>query len=384
MKTIKVKTVKKIGVKQTYNLRMKAPYHNYILGNGLVSANSHSTSYAHLTYTTAWLKKYYPVEFMTALLRWEKDKDKLGDYLAACMGFGIKVVPPDINKSDLSFTTDGKDIVFGFAEIKNVGIPTAEEIIEKRPYNDVVDFLYKVDNKKVTKKHLKPLSDSGCFLTLHDSRKVVSSQIESLNELVRKVKKEKAKPPCKTKYANKKRQQRIEDMEERLEVWIDKVKNAPKLPEYEPEEIIVLEREYMNYNITLDELDLPYVNLHREDDAKPITLREFLYNWGALDQYSLANEINKTKHKSGGVVLEVRTPIVKKAGFWQGKKLMIVRASDISNTGVVEVFVSPDRVPDMPGMTPGDVIAISGWKVDHQLRISDRYDGGIRVLKSAQ
>src|SRR5579859_2085489 len=114
---------------------------------------AHAASYGMVVYQTAYMKANYPVEYMTALLTCESgDKDKITEAIAECRRMGIEVLPPDINKSDIGFTIEGKGIRFGLSAIKNVGHAAIEAILEARESGDFVnlaDFLSRVDGRRV-------------------------------------------------------------------------------------------------------------------------------------------------------------------------------------------------------------------------------------------
>jgi DNA polymerase-3 subunit alpha len=87
-----------------------------------------------ISYWTAWMKKYYPLEYMTALLRNEEDKDKRTTYLIEAKRLGIKVLLPNVNKSGANFEIEGDAIRFGLGNIKYISDATARPIMEHRPY----------------------------------------------------------------------------------------------------------------------------------------------------------------------------------------------------------------------------------------------------------
>lgn len=113
----------------------------------------HAVAYSLLSYLTAWLKVYYPVEFMTALLTAKSDRtEKLSAIINDCNRIGIKVLPPHINKSKLTFTAFPKnnEILFGFGAVKGIGESVIGKIIECQPYSSFDDFLGKVQDKTAT------------------------------------------------------------------------------------------------------------------------------------------------------------------------------------------------------------------------------------------
>ena len=128
---------------------------------------SHSAAYAFLAYRTAYLKANYPVEFMTAVLTSElKNADKLAFFLQECKEMQINVLPPDVNSSNLDFTTDNKSIRFGLAAIKGVGEAASGVIIENREKNgkfkSITDFAEKVGDS-LTSRVLENLVRAGAF-----------------------------------------------------------------------------------------------------------------------------------------------------------------------------------------------------------------------------
>ncbi len=129
---------------------------------------SHSTAYAYLTYWTAYIKTYYPEEFFAVKLSIEGNDDKFLNLLNDMEEFGIKLLPPNINKSEPNFSIEGKNkIRFGLGRIKNVGIPSAKAIVEERKKNgefkDIFDAAERLDTKVMNKRVLESLIKSGAF-----------------------------------------------------------------------------------------------------------------------------------------------------------------------------------------------------------------------------
>ncbi len=125
---------------------------------------SHACAYAVVAYQTAYLKRYYPVEFMTALLNsFLSHKPKLAEYIGYLKRAGIQMLPPDINRSQMRFGTEGGAIRFGLSAIAYVG-DAIEEVIARRMegYKDFDDFVHK-NADLLNKKRLESLILSGCF-----------------------------------------------------------------------------------------------------------------------------------------------------------------------------------------------------------------------------
>jgi len=113
----------------------------------------HAVAYSLLSYLTAWLKVYYPVQFMTALLTAKSDRtEKLSAIINDCNRVGIKVLPPKINESKLTFTSkpETNEILFGFGAVKGIGESVIEKILEGQPYSSFDNFLEKVQDKTAT------------------------------------------------------------------------------------------------------------------------------------------------------------------------------------------------------------------------------------------
>jgi DNA polymerase-3 subunit alpha len=135
---------------------------------------SHAASYALIAYWTAYMKANYPVEFMTALMTAELQgvagplrEVKMTQALEEAKRMHIEILPPDINKSLLKFSIEGRSIRFGLSAIKNVGSAAIESIISERDkaqeFKCFKDFLHKVDLRKVNKKTIESLIKSGAF-----------------------------------------------------------------------------------------------------------------------------------------------------------------------------------------------------------------------------
>ena len=129
---------------------------------------SHAAAYSLITYQTAFLKTYYMPEFLTSILNNRiTNIDKIKYYVAYAKEKKVEVLPPDINKSDTYFSTDGKSIRFGIAALKNVGVNVIDEIIKERelngPFKDLVDFTNRVDGQALNKRCIESLIKSGAF-----------------------------------------------------------------------------------------------------------------------------------------------------------------------------------------------------------------------------
>jgi DNA polymerase-3 subunit alpha len=137
---------------------------------------SHTAGYGIVSYWTAYLKANHPAEYLAALLTSVgDDKDKMAVYLSDCRRLGIKVLPPDVNESELNFAAVGQDIRFGLGAIRNVGANVVDGIVrtrrEKGAYTDFNDFLNKVPPVACNKRVIESLAKAGAFDGLGHHRK---------------------------------------------------------------------------------------------------------------------------------------------------------------------------------------------------------------------
>jgi len=133
---------KHISKKQAQHL-----WHDFEAHAGYSFNRSHAVAYSMLSYYTAWLKTYYPLEFMFSILKNENDKDARTEYLIESKRLGLSVKLPHINESDIYFSLQGESIRFGLAEVKFISDSIANKIIDKRPYKNYAEFIEKASSK---------------------------------------------------------------------------------------------------------------------------------------------------------------------------------------------------------------------------------------------
>ena len=137
---------------------------------------SHSAAYGLVAYQTAWLKAKYPAEYMAALLTASKrDKDRTAIYLHECRSMGLKVLVPDVNRSDSDFAAPDGEITFGLSAVRNVGEAVVELIATERTKNqaycDFQDFMNRVDVNALNKRTIDSLIKAGAFDSFGHTRK---------------------------------------------------------------------------------------------------------------------------------------------------------------------------------------------------------------------
>ena len=144
---------------------------------------AHSAAYAILAYQTGYLKANYPVCFMSALLTSEiNNSDKIVKYINECRDLGIKILPPDINVSDLHFTPSGPEIRFGLAAIKNVGTNAIASILQARKrisrFGSLFEFCEEIDLRLVNKRVIESLIKAGALDSLGGHRSQLLASLD--------------------------------------------------------------------------------------------------------------------------------------------------------------------------------------------------------------
>ena len=161
-------------------------WHDFEAHAGYSFNKSHAVAYSTLSYWTAWLKYYYPIEFMFALLKNEKDKDARTEYLIEAKRMGISIKLPHINDSDIDFKIEGKGIRFGLSAIKFISDKIADRYISARPfssYQDVEQFTFTKGNG-VNSRALQAMNCIGALTfpdNAADPEKVKENLYEYLN-----------------------------------------------------------------------------------------------------------------------------------------------------------------------------------------------------------
>ena len=150
---------------------------------------SHAAAYSVVSYRTAYLKKYYPEEFMAATLNsYLGNLDKVPEYIDECKRLKIEILKPSINKSDTKFIVDNKKIRFGLASIKNVGVAAIKSIVEERnkngEYHDFGEFCKRIKDENVNKKCIESLIKAGAFDELGKNRNTLLKSFEKIIDTI--------------------------------------------------------------------------------------------------------------------------------------------------------------------------------------------------------
>ena len=155
---------------------------------------SHAACYAVVSYQTAYLKYYHPVEFMAALLTSVIDfPTKVSEYIMACRSMNIEILPPDINEGEIGFSVSGNAIRYALTAIKSVGRPVIETVVEERerrgPYTNLKDFITRMADKEVNKRAVENFIKAGALDSLGGTRKQFMSVYVQILESIHQDKK---------------------------------------------------------------------------------------------------------------------------------------------------------------------------------------------------
>ena len=151
---------------------------------------SHAACYAVVSYQTAYLKYYYPVEFMAALMTSVIDNPgKVAEYIMVCRSMGITILPPDINQGESGFSVNGNSIRYSLTAIKSVGRPVIDAVVNERKergaYTNLQDFITRMADKDINKKAIENFIKAGALDSLGGTRKqFMSAYVQIMDHIV--------------------------------------------------------------------------------------------------------------------------------------------------------------------------------------------------------
>ncbi len=298
---------------------------------------SHSAAYAMITFQTAWLKTYYPNEFMAALLTSDKDNtDKVVRYIDEVKRMGINLSPPDICDSQLEFSAINKDgqetILFGLGAIKGVGSAAVETMFadkeENGNYRSMQDFVNRIDPSKVNKRVIESVIKAGGFDRFGYSRKALLDQIELIMDTAKNASEAK-KNIVGSLFG---------DDDELTTIEL----NLTNSQEYELKSILEFEKETLGF----------YVSGHPLDEYRQ-----------KIDElnYTLSSEIEGVKDDSFVVFIGKVEDIAKKISK-KGNQFGIVNLMDFH--GNIEIMLFADKLEQLDEMNLDEPIAFKA-KITH-------------------
>ena len=204
---------------------------------------SHAAAYAVVSYQTAWLKYYYPLEFMAALLTSVKDNmGKVVSYVMNCRDMGIEILPPDVNEGYSAFSVSDGKIRYGMSAIKGVGHAVIQSIVEERErngkYQSMQDFMTRLTSKEVNKHTIENFIKSGAFDSLGGTRKQKMTVYQAMLDTVNREKKDSMAGQLSLFDLGD------EELEHANEI------TYPEVGEYEKEDFLAFEKEVLSIYIS--------------------------------------------------------------------------------------------------------------------------------------
>lgn len=317
---------------------------------------SHAAAYGVLAYETAYLKTFYPVEFMAALMTSVMgNTDKVVEYIRECNAMGIEVLPPDINKSYSKFSVDGNCIRFGLAAVKNVGSHVIDAIVQEREeagdFIDLSNMLKRLDSKLTNKRIVESLIKCGAFDSLGENRATLMFGFEALQESINKDKKKNVSGQISL----------FEMMSQEQQEEVEEQNSLKFVPEYKDKVKLEMEKEVLGV----------YVTGHPLSEYEDLIKRKTSINCGEINKLKEEPEklleLNDKEHIIGGMVI--------------GKRLMTTKKDDIMAFvtledlyGSIDVVVFPRTLQQYQELLKEDsIIFIKG-------RISVRDDDDVSIL----
>ena len=265
---------------------------------------SHSAAYAFVAYQTAYLKAHYPVEYMSALLSSvSSDQEKTQLYISECQKMGIKVLAPDVNKSNAKFTPDGNNIRFGLASIKNVGEGVIELIEKERESQDgefksLYDFCTRIDYKSYNTRTLESLIKAGAFSNIEKSRKQL---IENLEPLIASAKRQ-------SEAKSLGQASLFSGLTTSTGVDLDTYTLTGSDAEFDDKQIQAFEKEYLGFYVTSHPLSsiidkLPFLTTHNISELKDMPNDKPVTVCGLLTQVrQIPTKKDPTKFLKAGII----------------------------------------------------------------------------------
>jgi len=320
---------------------------------GYAFNKSHSTGYALIAFQTAYMKAYYPLEFMAALMTFEAgDTEKVADYIEECKRMEIAVRPPDINTSDKDFTvvyTDGIDdaqkgkgfIRFGLGAIKGVGGRAVESIAAAReagkPFESIFDLCERVDLQLVNRATLEALIKSGALDGTGAMRRALTEVLDKAIEIGQGSQRDR-------------RAGQMSFFEAFDQQNTDTSRSEPPIPtsEWSEAEMLAHEKAVLGFYVTKHPLN---------------QYRDLVEGLSSASTADLAGWKDRAPVTVGGMISKMRTVTVRN-GRNAGSKLGIVTLDDLR--GQVEVIISPEQLQKHPALLATEQIVFFRGTVDRR------------------
>ena len=297
---------------------------------------SHAACYAVVAYRTAYLKAYYPAEFMAATLNsFLGNLDKIPQYIDECKDLGIEILKPEINKSYTKFTVEDGKIRFGLGSIKNVGTVPVNNIVKERNENgnfkSFTDFCERIADEAVNKKCVESLIKAGAFDEFEQTRSTLLASFEGIMDSIQSEKKKGLSGQVSMFDLGS------EEQKEELNEMKYKFEEHEELPE---KELLSLEKEMLGIYISGHPLEKLREQIERQTNINTIELKKLDEQMTTnLSEENIQIQNEKPKYQDGQNVkyAGIITSIKKK--YTKNNKIMaFVTIEDLYGTAEVIVF----------------------------------------------
>jgi len=308
----------------------------YFAGYGF--NKSHSVSYAFVSYQTAYLKAYYPVEYMAALLTSiMQNTDKVVRYIKECQSMNINILPPDVNESLIDFTVVGEGTIrFGLAAVKNVGRAAIENIIQERtengPFKSIFDFCKRIELKTMNRRVIESLIKCGAFDSTGSKRSQMLSVLEKAVNLGHEAQREKRNGQTNLFSLMSKEYQ--DNHKDHIQL--------PEIDEFADKELLTMEKETLGF----------YLSHHPLEDYQDRLKRIVTVNSSQISQLS-----DKTHLVLGGIITNIRKKTTK-----NGNMMAYFVLEDLE--GTIDIIVFPKTYEDFKEVLLEENIVIVEGRVD--------------------
>lgn len=313
---------------------------------------SHAAAYAVVAYQTAYLKYYYPTEFMAAMLSSVMDNtSKVAEYIYSCRSMGIEILPPNINEGYGDFSAAGDSIRYGLTAIKSVGRPIISAIIEEREKNgkfkDIDEFIVRTSEKGVNKRAIENFIKCGAFDCFDATRKQMMMVYNDICDSV-----------------SQERKTAMEGQVSFFDIADDETKETYKIKlpdcgEFDKEQMLEFEKEIIGIYVSghpLDELE----------DKWKSHITNISVDFNQPEEGEKPKVKDKSKVTVGGVINTVTKKFTKK-----GSQMAFLTLEDL--VGSVEIIVFPRQFDQYKtALEEGNKIFVTG-----EAQIEENNDGKI-------
>ena len=324
---------------------------------------SHAAAYAVVSYRTAYLKAYYPEEFMAATLNsYLGNLDKVPIYVDECRRMNIEILKPDVNKSFTKFTVDNSKIRFGLGSIKNVGIAVVDSIVRERQqngeYKSFTDFCERVQDEAVNKKCIESLIKAGAFDEFGQTRSTLLASFESIIDTIQNS----ARRSFKGQVTMFELDAMESDDKEELKY------SFTELKEYEDKDLLSMEKEMLGIYISghpLEKIREQIIKATNIDTMKMKEIKEELDSTGSTTKYKDGQNV-----KYAGIISSVKKKYTK-----SNKLMAFVTIEDLYGSAEIIVFESVYQSAANL-LTVDSIVLVEG-------RLSIREDEDVKIVARA-